>query len=302
MDALAAALRDVGADVAEDVPLAALTTLRVGGPARLLATVVDEGSLAGALRVATSAGLPWIVVGRGSNLLVPDAGWPGLAVRLEGGLRTIEVDGATVRAGAAAPLPTVANRAAEAGLGGFAWGVAVPGSVGGAVRMNAGAHGADMADALVSARLLRAGADAAEDVPVGRLGLRYRGSDVPADAVVTAAVLRLVAREASAVRAEMDDIRVWRREHQPLHAATCGSVFTNPPGGSAGRLIEEAGLKGHRVGGAMVSPTHANFIETLPGSRADDVLRLIDEVRAAVARRTGVDLAVEVVVLGTSER
>ena len=302
MDALAAALRAVGADVAEDVPLAALTTLRVGGPARLLATVVDEGSLAGALRVATSAGLPWIVVGRGSNLLVPDAGWPGLAVRLEGGLRTIEVDGATVRAGAAAPLPTVANRAAEAGLGGFAWGVAVPGSVGGAVRMNAGAHGADMADALVSARLLRAGADAAEDVPVGRLGLRYRGSDVPADAVVTAAVLRLVAREASAVRAEMDDIRVWRREHQPLHAATCGSVFTNPPGGSAGRLIEEAGLKGHRVGGAMVSPTHANFIETLPGSRADDVLRLIDEVRAAVARRTGVDLAVEVVVLGTSER
>ena len=300
MGAVADALRAAGADVAEDVPLAAHTTLRVGGPAALLATVRDERTLAGALRAAVAAELPWFVLGRGSNLLVPDAGWSGLAVRLEGDLRAVEVDGALVRAGAAAPLPTVANRAAEAGLGGFAWGVAVPGSVGGAVRMNAGAHGADTREALVSARLLRAGADAAEEVAADRLGLRYRGSDVPADAVVTAAVLRLTPTDASEVRAEMDDIRAWRREHQPLHAATCGSVFTNPPGGSAGGLIEEAGLKGHRVGGAAVSATHANFIETTPGSRADDVLRLIDEVRTAVARRSGVELAVEVVVLGAS--
>lgn len=302
MDGVASALRGAGAAVEEDVPLATLTTLRVGGPARLLATVGDERVLAAVLEVATSAGLPWIVVGRGSNLLVPDAGWPGLVLRLDGALRGVEVEGTTVRAGAAAPLPTVALRAAEAGLGGFAWGVAVPGSVGGAVRMNAGAHGADVADALVAARLLRVGASEAEEVAADRLGLRYRASDVPADAIVTGAVLRLVPADASVVRAEMDEIRAWRREHQPLHAATCGSVFTNPPGGSAGRLIEEAGLKGHRVGGAVVSPTHANFIETSPGARADDVLRLIDEVRTGVAERTGVELGVEVVVLGAPSR
>jgi UDP-N-acetylmuramate dehydrogenase len=302
VDGVVAELRAAGAVVEEHVSLAPATTIRVGGPARLLVTVGDERTLAGALRTAAAAGLPWFVLGRGSNLIVPDAGWPGMALRLDGRLRTIEVEDATVRAGAAAPLPTVALRAAEAGLGGFAWGVAVPGSVGGAVRMNAGAHGADMADALVSVRVLRIRAAEAEDVPVDRLGLRYRGSDVPDDAVVTGAVLRLAAADATVVRAEMDEIRAWRREHQPLHGATCGSVFTNPPGGSAGRLIEEAGLKGHRVGGATVSPTHANFIETTMDARADDVLRLIDEVRTAVARRTGVELAVEVVVLGASAR
>lgn len=297
MEGVAAALRDAGATVVQDAALAPFTTLRVGGPARLLATVRDERTLAGVLRIATAATLPWFVLGRGSNLLVPDAGWPGLALRLDGDLRAVRVEGAHVHAGGAAALPTVALRAAEAGLGGFAWGVAVPGSVGGAVRMNAGAHGADMRDALVSARLLRAGSDEAEELDAERLGLRYRGSDVPADAVVVAAALRLAPADAAAVRAEMDDIRAWRREHQPLHASTCGSVFTNPPGGSAGRLIEEAGFKGHRVGGATVSPTHANFIETAPGSCADDVLRLIEEVRTGVARRHGIELAVEVVVL-----
>lgn len=291
-----AALRAAGADVAADAPLAPLTTLRVGGPARALVTVGDEAALARVLTVAADADWPWFVLGRGSNLLVPDAGWPGVAVRLDGALRAIEVVGTEVRAGGAAPLPTVALRAADAGLGGFAWGVAVPGSVGGAVRMNAGAHGADMADALVSARLVRPGA-AAEVVPADALGLRYRGSDVPAGCVVTGAVLRLRPADAAAVRAEMDDIRAWRRTHQPLHAATCGSVFANPPGDSAGRLVESAGMKGHRVGGAAVSPTHANFIETRTGARADDVLRLVEEVRTEVARASGVELATEVVVL-----
>ncbi len=292
-----AALRATGADVAPDAPLAPLTTLRVGGPARVLVGVGDEAVLGRVLAVAEAAAWPWVVIGRGSNLLVPDAGWPGVAIRLDGALRAIAVAGEEVRAGGAAALPTVAIRAAEAGLGGFAWGVAVPGSVGGAVRMNAGAHGADMADAVVSARLVRPGATSAEVVPAAALGLRYRGSDVAPDAVVTGAVLRLAPADAGTVRAEMDDIRAWRRAHQPLHAATCGSVFTNPPGDSAGRLVEAAGLKGHRVGGAAVSATHANFVETTPGARADDVLRLVEEVRAEVARTTGVELATEVVIL-----
>ncbi len=297
MDAVLRALASTGADVALDAPLAPHTTLRVGGPARALITVHDEGGLVAVLRIARDAAWPWFVLGRGSNLIVPERGWPGLAVRLEGSFRTIDVAADLVRAGGAAPLPTVAMRAAEAGLGGFAWGVAVPGSIGGAVRTNAGAHGADMADALVTARLLRAGGEVVEEVPAARLGLRYRGSDLPADAVVTGVALRLIPAEAAVVRAEMDGIRAWRRAHQPLHAATCGSVFANPPGTSAGRLIEEAGLKGHRVGSAVVSPTHANFIETDPGASSDDVLRLIEEVRTEVLRRTGVELATEVVVL-----
>jgi UDP-N-acetylmuramate dehydrogenase len=302
VDALLRAIDAAGADVWRDAPLAPLTTLRVGGPARALVTVGSEPVLARVLRLATRSGVPWFVLGRGSNLLVPDAGWPGLVLHLAGTFRTLAVDGPHLLAGGAVPLPTVAVRAAEVGLSGFAWGVAVPGTVGGAVRMNAGAHGADMADAVVTARVLRAGDDAAEDWSAARLGFRYRGSDVPPDAVVTAVRLALTPGEAAVVRTEMDGIRAWRRAHQPLHASTCGSVFTNPPGTSAGALIESAGLKGRRVGGAMVSPTHANFIETTPGAQAADVLALIELVRAEVAAATGHDLATEVVVLAPPER
>lgn len=294
-------LADAGGRVSADVALAPLTTLRVGGPARAVVEVDDEPALGRVLAVAEAAGWPWFVLGRGSNLLVPDTGWPGVAIRLGGALRAVTIDGVEVRAGGAAALPTVALRAAEAGLAGFAWGVAVPGSIGGAVRTNAGAHGADMADALVSVRVVGAGTTGVE-LPADRLGLAYRRSALPADVVVTAATLRLARAAAGEVRRAMDDIRAWRRSHQPLHAATCGSVFANPPGASAGALIEAAGLKGHRVGGAVVSPTHANFIETTPGARADDVLRLIDEVRAGVARTAGVTLRTEVVLLDRMER
>jgi UDP-N-acetylmuramate dehydrogenase len=159
-----------------------------------------------------------------------------------------------------------------------------------------------MADALVTVRVVRAGAAAAEDLPAAALGLRYRASDLDATTVVCGAELALTPADAASVRHEMDEIRAWRRTHQPLHAATCGSVFANPPGTSAGALIEAAGLKGHRIGGATVSPTHANFIETAPGARADDVLRLIDEVRRVVARDTGVELRTEVVVLDPPAR
>lgn len=295
------ALAGTGALVRPDAPLAPLTTLRVGGSARALVAVEDEPALASVLRIASAAGVPWTVIGRGSNLLVPDHGWPGIALQLTGRFRDIGVSERLVSAGGAAPLPTVAVRAAEAGLGGFAWGVAVPGTVGGAVRSNAGAHGADMADALVRARLLRAGQDAAEWWEAAALGLRYRGSDVPSDAVVTEVELELAEQDAATVRAEMDEIRDWRRMHQPLHAATCGSVFANPDGESAGSLIEAAGLKGRRVGGAVVSSTHANFIETTEGARASDVLALIDLVRTEVARSSGHELRTEVIILRSPE-
>ena len=298
MSAVADALHAAGAEVLPGAPLAARTTLRVGGPVRYLVTVRDEAAVRAVLDVLVTADVPWFVLGRGSNIVVPDAGWPGAALRLDGALADVAIDGTEVRAGGAAPLPTVAVRAADAGLAGFAWGVAVPGSIGGAVRTNAGAHGVDLAAALVSVRVLRPGAASVEVLPAAALGLRYRGSDLAGDAVVTGATLQLRAADPSEVRAEMDDIRAWRRTHQPLHAATCGSVFRNPPGTSAGALIEAAGLKGRRVGGAVVSPTHANFIETTPDARAADVLRLIDEVRAEVLRSSGVELRTEVIVLG----
>ena len=297
MDAVVAQLAAAGARVAAEVPLAPLTTLRVGGPARAVAEVDDAGVLGRVLAVTEAAGLPWFVLGRGSNLLVPDAGWPGVVIRLDGALRATVVAGVEVRAGGAAPLPTVAVRAADAGLSGFAWGVAVPGSIGGAVRTNAGAHGVDLSDALVSVELVRAGDGDVEEVAAARLGLGYRTSALPAGAVVTGATLRLTPADAGEVRREMDDIRAWRRAHQPLHAATCGSVFANPPGASAGALIDAAGLKGHRVGGAVVSTTHANFIETSPGARAEHVARLIEEVRAGVVRHCGIELRAEVIVL-----
>lgn len=299
MDRVLAALTGTGATVEPDAPLAGRTTLRVGGPARALVTVTSEQMLSDVLRVLEAAGWPWFVLGRGSNLVVPDRGWPGAVLRLAGDLGRIAVDGDRIGAGAAVPLPTLAIRAAEAGLGGFAWGVAVPGSVGGAVRMNAGAHGADMADALTSVRV--AGPGGVREVPAAELQLAYRSSALGPDDVVTSAVIRLAPADRDGIRAEMDEIRAWRRAHQPLQAATCGSVFTNPEGASAGGLIEAAGLKGHRVGGVRVSPTHANFIETTEGARAADVLRLIEEIRARVLQASGVRLATEVVILDPAE-
>lgn len=295
MEAVLSALADSGADVERDVELAARTTLRVGGRARAVVTVTDERMLTAVLDVLSAADWPWFVLGRGSNLIVPDRGWPGAALRLAGAFSELTSTGDRVSAGAAVPLPTVAVHAAEVGLGGFAWGVAVPGTVGGAVRMNAGAHGADMSDALVSARVVTP--SGARDVPVAELGLGYRTSALTASEIVTSATLRLEPADRDEVRAEMDAIRAWRRTHQPLHAPTCGSVFTNPDGASAGGLIEAAGMKGHRVGGALISPTHANFIETREGARAADVLRLIAEVQEQVLRTSGVHLAREVVVL-----
>jgi len=241
------------------------------------------------------------VLGRGSNLLVSDEGWPGVAVRLGRGLRGIDIDGLQVRCGGAAPLPTVAVQTAEAGLAGFAWGCAVPGTIGGGVRMNAGAHGADMSDAVVEARVFDATTRTVAVWPSERLAFAYRSSALPASAVVTSVLLALRPGSSDELLAEIDRIRAWRRTHQPLNRPSCGSVFTNPPGLSAGALIESAGLKGARVGGAEVSDLHANFIVTRPGATASDVWRLIQHVRAEVARHSGVELDPEVVRLSADD-
>ena len=293
--AVAEAAAGAGAEVVEAHDLALLTTLRVGGPAALLVTVEDEAALLRTVRAAQEERVPILVLGRGSNLLVADDGWPGLVLRLGRGFRGIRIEGTTVVAGGAEPMPAVAVRTAQAGLAGFAWGAAVPGSMGGGVRMNAGAHGADMADSIVTARVVDAATGLIEEWSAGRLQLAYRSSALTSSSIVTEVTLELAAADPVDVLAEIDAIRSWRREHQPLDRPSCGSVFTNPPGASAGELIERVGLKGTRIGGAEVSTTHANFIVTSPEARASDVDALIELVAARVLAETGTALRAEVV-------
>lgn len=292
---LRSALEGVGVSIVDDADLAQHTTLRVGGPAALLVTVEDEESLARVVTSTATRSVPLLVLGRGSNLLVRDDGWPGVVLRLGAGFRGIEVEGTHVRVGAAEPMPSVAVRTAQLGLAGFAWGAAVPGTMGGGVRMNAGAHGADVSDTLVAARVMDARDGTIEEWGPERLALGYRSSALLAHHVVVSVRLTLRHDDPERIMAEIDDIRTWRRTHQPLSRPSCGSVFTNPPGASAGALIEQAGLKGLRVGGAEVSRTHANFIVTSTGARATDVEELIDLVVARVRERSGVELRTEVV-------
>jgi UDP-N-acetylmuramate dehydrogenase len=295
LDALTTAV--VG-EVRAEASLAELTTLRVGGRARVLVTAERDEDLAAIGRVCREHGLPWAVVGRGSNLLVSDDGWPGIAIQLGRGFRGLEIDGGLVRAGAAEPLPALAVRVADAGFAGFAWACSVPGTLGGAVRMNAGAHGGEMADHLVEVDLVRLRTGTRETWPVETLGLAYRHSELPDDAVVVAATLRLPPGDPATVREEISAIRAWRRAHQPLNDPNCGSVFTNPPDASAGKLIDAAGGKTIRVGGAGVSELHANFITTTPGATASDVRGVIRQVQELVLETAGLLLRPEVVMLG----
>ena len=295
VERLAGAAQGPGAEVVTGAELALLTTLRVGGPAALMVTVDDEAALLRTVRAATEQVVPILVLGRGSNMLIADEGWPGLVLRLGRGFRGIRIDGSRVVTGGAEPMPSVAVRTAQAGLAGFAWGAAVPGSMGGGVRMNAGAHGADMADSIVTARVLDATTGVMEDWDAERLRLAYRSSALTPSSIVTEVTLELAAAERVDVLAEIDAIRSWRRDHQPLDRPSCGSVFTNPPGASAGELIERVGLKGTRIGGAEVSTTHANFIVTSAQARASDVEALIELVAGRVLAETGIELRAEVV-------
>jgi UDP-N-acetylmuramate dehydrogenase len=302
----------VRGEVRADEPLAAYTTLRVGGAASALVRAESAADLAHVARVCARLQRPWLILGRGSNLLVADDGWPGVVVLLGRAFRGVEVlpagrdpaelpvgTAVRVRAGAAEPMPVLAARLARLGLGGLAFGVAIPGSLGGAVRMNAGAHGGEMRDVLQHAEVVRLDREGAcERIPAAALAMAYRHSRLPADAVVVAAELRLERADDSTLAADMAEMKRWRREHQPINEPSCGSVFRNPDGDSAGRLIDSAGMKGHRVGGAAVSRVHANFITVSPGASATDVAAVIRAVRERVAAVHGVRLRTEVVLAG----
>ncbi|HSK97389.1 MAG TPA: UDP-N-acetylmuramate dehydrogenase [Euzebyales bacterium] len=285
--------------VSSGADLSSYTTLRVGGPAAALVRAETLPDLVAVARVGQALERPWLVIGKGSNLLIADDGWPGIAVVLGRGFRGVDIDGARVLAGAAEPMPALSQRVARHGLGGLAFGVAIPGTVGGAVRMNAGAHGGEIRDVLESADVARMAADGAvERWDNDRLDFSYRHSALPPDAIVVRAQLRLEAVDADRIAADMAEMRRWRRAHQPINEPSCGSVFRNPPGDSAGRLIEAAGLKGLRVGGAQVSERHANFITVRPGARAGDVHEIIRTAQRRVREAFGVALRTEVVLAG----
>ena len=292
-----AAADELGSLVERDAPLGALTTYRVGGPAALLARVEDEAALGAVVAAVVATGIDVVVVGKGSNLLVADAGFAGLALVLGDGFAAIEVDGTDVEAGAAAALPVVARRTVAAGLTGFEWAVGVPGSIGGAVRMNAGGHGSDMAAVLVRVRVvdLRSGEDGW--VPAASLALGYRTSSVQPHQLVVAAQLGLADGDVDRGTAELAEIVAWRRANQP-GGTNAGSVFTNPDGESAGQLIDAAGGKGLRHGTAEVSTKHANFIQADDGGRSADVLALMGEIQALVRTHAGVDLHPETQLVG----
>jgi UDP-N-acetylmuramate dehydrogenase len=293
--------RRIGVKTSRHEPLARFTTMRVGGPADLFATVHNIFELRSIVRFARARGISHLVLGRGSDVVISDRGVRGLVIqdRAEGS----RVDGDRYTAEAGTPMARAATESQKAGLTGLEFGLAIPGSVGGAVWANAGAHEADIAGVLVSARVLDGDGKEAI-VPAGELGLAYRDSRLKhgapgmAPELVLEATFQLSPADPDVIKTRLDDIRRWRQAHQPLGLPSAGSVFRNPPDDSAGRLIEAAGLKGHRIGGAIVSEKHANFIVNDQKGTAADVRRLGDHVRAVVAERHGVELAFEIEFLG----
>jgi UDP-N-acetylmuramate dehydrogenase len=296
--------RALGALAQRNVALGARTTYRVGGTAEVFVEVRDVGELEKVSRALRAVREPVsvLVIGRGSNMLVADAGFRGVAVTLGGTFSMAqfeEPDGekVSVTAGGAVGLQALARETAQSGVTGFEWAVGIPGTVGGAVRMNAGGHGSEMADVVISAELFDLASGSVISRNLVELDLRYRHSSVRADQIVTRTSLRLTTADLSEAQQNLAEVVRWRQANQP-GGSNAGSVFTNPRGDSAGRLIDFCGLKGRRVGSASVSEKHANFIQADRHGSADDVKALIDLVRDEVASKTGVVLVPELRMIG----
>lgn len=299
---LRAVIDELSGVVVADADLAPLCTYKVGGRAAGAVTVESIATLdevAAVFARFPEHRIPVLVIGRGSNLLVSDRGFPGLVIQLGAAFETIEIDAAsgTVDIGGGALLPVAARKTAAVGLKGFEWAVGVPGSIGGAVRMNAGGHGAEMSETLTAVTTYDLGGSGLRRRAAVDLALGYRTSDISASEVVLSAELQLVSGDQATSRELISEIVRWRRGHQP-GGQNAGSVFANPEGDSAGRLIDAAGLKGLRIGSAEVSGKHANFIQADPGGSADDVFALIREVQRRVRDTHGIVLRSENVLVG----
>ena len=293
--------RRIGVKTSRDEPLARFTTMRVGGPADLFATAHNAFELRALVRLARSRGLAHLVLGRGSDVVIADAGVRGLVIhnRAEGS----RVEDGRYVAESGVPMARAATETQKAGLTGLEFGLAIPGTVGGAVWANAGAHESDVATVLASARVLD-GSGSEVIVSGDDLGFAYRDSrfkhtapDEPPE-VILDATFALESADADTIKARLDEIRRWRQAHQPLGLPSAGSVFRNPDGTSAGKLIDEAGLKGLRIGGATVSEKHANFIVNDQKGTAADVRHVAERVRAEVRARYGVELQFEIEFVG----
>lgn len=283
--------------VFRDHPIGPLTTCRVGGSATHFVRPVDHEELFAVAAAVESSELPVLMLGRGSNLLVADKGFTGVVIQLAGAFEKIRVTGTTVVAGGAASLPVVARSSVASGLTGFEWAVGVPGSIGGGVRMNAGGHGSDMATSLVEVAVMDLNNGSVSHRSVSALGLGYRTSLLRPDETVVSACLELQAGDRQKGEQRLTEIVRWRRENQP-GGHNAGSVFVNPDGDSAGRLIEVAGCQGLRLGTAQVSKRHANFIQSDDDGSADDVAALMNEVKRRVSEVHGIDLKPEMVMVG----
>jgi UDP-N-acetylenolpyruvoylglucosamine reductase len=286
--------------IEEEVLLSRFTTLGTGGPARAFARPESLEELEEALRFARERDLQMATIGLGSNLLVADEGFDGLVLKLAGELAQAEVEGERLVAGGGAPNAVCLHRARAGGLGGFEFACAIPGTAGGGVWMNAGAYGGDWSGILE--RALVVGGGEAEWRTPEELGLRYRHSELRHGDVVATVEFRLTARPVEEIKATVAAMQEQRKAAQPTNKRTYGSVFKNPAHElTAGRLLEACGLKGHRIGGAQISPRHANFIENADGARSADAIALMAEARRRASEQFGVELEHEVEFLGPLE-
>ena len=284
--------------VREGVPLGPFTTYKSGGPARYMAEVADTEALDALVDSGVIADMPVLVLGRGSNLVVADSGFDGLVIRLGPAFGGVEVDGNSVRAGGAAPLAQVARSSVDASLTGLEFFIGVPGSVGGAVRQNAGCFGTETRDRLLEASIV--------DLTDGKMGtfgpddldLSYRHSNVTSTRVVVRAVFRARPGDRDAGRAELRRITRWRRDNQPGGTFNAGSVFKNPAGATAGEIIDSLGLKRMSVGDVAVSEKHANFFVAGPSATSEDIRELVIAVKDRVFEETGTMLEPEIQFVG----
>lgn len=286
-----------GLGLRHDEPMAPLTTLRVGGPADRLLLARSRDDLLAGLRAAREAEVPCFLLGNGSDLVVADAGIRGLVIRNRA--REVALDGTDLRADAGAAMAMLVKRCTAAALAGLEFGISIPGTLGGAIWANAGAHGGEMRDVVVTVDAWDPATGEARQLENADCGFAYRESRFKhGGEVVMGAHLRLHAGDPAAIAARVEAHQAQRKATQPLADQNAGSVFRNPPGDHAGRLIDAAGLKGHRIGSASVSTLHANFIVTDRGASAADVRALGDLVRATVRDRFGVELAYEIEFVG----
>lgn len=284
--------------VLENVALGPLTTYKSGGPARYLAEIDDIESLRALIATGVTASQPLLVLGRGSNLVVADAGFAGLVIRLRGSFAETRIEGTAVTAGSAVPLPRLARTCVDHGLRGLEFFVGIPGSVGGAVRQNAGCFGSETKDRLVEARIIDLRDGATRTDSPDTLELSYRHSNLGAEDLVVTATFHTERGNAEKGRRQIREITRWRRDNQPGGTLNAGSIFKNPPDISAGELIDSLGLKGHRVGDVTVSDKHANFFVAGPEATSEDVRGLVEEIKERVLKLSGTMLEPEIQFVG----